>query len=153
MRLILAASLALSCALAEESIDALDVVYTYAVDHAAEFAEYYNQKAEYKIPAPSANRFEVKMFDSRSDLLATYLEVNPAAVKRYEHVREGLVAFCWHTEKKICMYRASGDDLVHELGHMLWPDDVLGNNPDARRGELVADAFLSYIRKRVKQAK
>jgi len=150
----LIAALALSCcACAEEGTDILDVVYTYAADHASEFVEYYNQKAEHKIPAPSKNRYDIKMFESRSALLSAYFEVNPNAEKLYDRVRDGLVAFCWHSEKKICLYRASSDDLVHEIGHMLWPDDVLTDNQDPRRGEIVADAFLNYIRKRAKRAK
>lgn len=153
MRTVLAVVLACSCAYADDALSALDVVYTYAVDHASEFVEYYNQKAEHKIPAPSKNRFEIKMFESRSALLSAYLEVNQNAEKLYDRVKEGLVAFCWHSEKKICLYRASSDDLVHEIGHMLWPDDVLTDNQDPRRGEIVADAFLNYIRKRAKRAK
>jgi hypothetical protein len=151
--ILLALPMLVFCSYAEDKLEALDVVYSYSVDHADEFREYYNQKAKYKIPAPSSSRFEIKMFDSRSDLLAAYLKVNPSAVMLYEHVREGLVAFCWHSEKKICMYRVSSEDLVHEMGHMLWPDDVLTGNPDPRRGEIVADAFLNYIRKRAKHDK
>ena len=153
MRMILTAALLLSCAYAEDQIDQLTITYAYAVDHASEFRDYYNEKAEYKIPAPSANRFEIKMFGSRAELLASYLKLNPGAEQLYPRVKEGLVAYCFHTGKQICMYRPSNDDLVHEIGHMLWPDDVLKDNPDIRRGEIVADAFLSYIRKRAKRDK
>lgn len=125
--------------------------YGFCIANAGAFRVEHNRSAAVAIPAASDRRYLLAVYPSTQRLAQVFVRINPAVETLYGETAKHCVAFTWHAERTICLGRIDGDDLVHELAHMLWPDDVLTADPNPARGELLADEFIRWMKHRVRE--